>query len=146
MNRFCLLFLLILLFPARFYPQQKKEAVQSVVLENAFKSYAWAPAEKRKVLSFKHKGIAARFNPVNFLAAGMLFFYQRVLSEQIQANCNYVVSCSEYTKLSIQEHGFIKGLLQGVNQLNNCMPGISQDYPAYKITPELKINNATKDE
>jgi putative component of membrane protein insertase Oxa1/YidC/SpoIIIJ protein YidD len=88
----------------------------------------------------------ARYNPVHYLAAGLLFFYQRILSEQIQANCNYVVSCSEYTKQAIYHRGFLIGILIGANQLNNCVPGITMDYPAFRLNAESKIINNAEDE
>jgi len=70
----------------------------------------------------------------------LLFFYQRVVSEQIQSDCMYEISCSNYTKLSIEKFGFA-GFLLGINQWNNCFPNVIYDEPNYKRSDNLKVIN-----
>ena len=96
--------------------------------------------EKRKILSFENKHFIAKLNPIKYLSAGILFFYQRVLSEQIQANCMYYTSCSGFTKSQIEINGF-RGFLLGINQLNNCFDGIIYDYQVYQISLNSKVIN-----
>lgn len=98
-------------------------------------------SEKRNVLSFKNKPLTAKLNPIAYLSAGLLFFYQRVLSEQIQANCMYHTSCSGFTKSQIEKNGF-RGFLLGINQLNNCFDGIIYDYQVYQISADSKVINS----
>jgi putative component of membrane protein insertase Oxa1/YidC/SpoIIIJ protein YidD len=121
------------------YSQDKAPSPNSLA-QSAFSSYKYEPAAKRKILSFKNKKPIARINPLNYLAAGALFVYQRLISEQIQANCMYEISCSNYTKLCIQEHG-VSGFLAGIDQLNCCFAGVVYDYPDFMISPENKIRN-----
>jgi putative component of membrane protein insertase Oxa1/YidC/SpoIIIJ protein YidD len=78
---------------------------------------------------------------LNYLAAGLLFFYQSILSEQIQADCTYEISCSNYTKQCINKDGFIIGSLKGLHQLNTCFPANIDDCPNYKVSTNLKIKN-----
>ncbi|MCX6181139.1 MAG: membrane protein insertion efficiency factor YidD [Bacteroidetes bacterium] len=101
---------------------------------------------KRKILSLEQRTLMGKVNPMSYLSAGLLFFYQRVLSEQIQANCVYHISCSEYTKKQIEKRGLIIGILKGCNQLNNCFTGIMSEYPEYKISEDLKVINSIGDE
>lgn len=82
-----------------------------------------------------------KVNPVHFVAAGMLYTYQVVFSEQIQADCIYHLSCSKYTKLCIEKFGLVKGTLQGFHQFSNCFEGVIYDYPDYKVNSIQKINN-----
>ncbi|MFI5150556.1 MAG: membrane protein insertion efficiency factor YidD [Bacteroidia bacterium] len=138
---FCILFL-----SPSLRAQQQNDTIRNTLLSNTFSAYTYIPAPKRAVLNLHKKSIWARINPVNYVAAGLLFVYQRVFSEQIQARCNYVVSCSEYTKLSIQKHGFVKGSLMGIDQLSCCFPGITLDYPDHKLTAERQIINNRSDD
>ena len=105
---------------------------------NFYTEYKVAP--KRKVLSLKNKGFISKINPVTYVSAGLLFIYQSILSEQIQAECIYQISCSGYTKFQIEQNGF-RGFLLGFHQLNNCVASAPDDYPACMITSENKIIN-----
>jgi putative component of membrane protein insertase Oxa1/YidC/SpoIIIJ protein YidD len=135
----CFLGLIIFIF---LYQNSKSQTVDlnSSLAKSAFVGYKYEQSEKRKILSLKNKKFIAKINPLNYIAAGALFFYQRVFSEQIQASCMYEISCSNYTKLSVQEFG-IKGLLSGINQLNCCFTGVVYDYPDFMISSESKVRN-----
>jgi putative component of membrane protein insertase Oxa1/YidC/SpoIIIJ protein YidD len=146
MTRFRMILLVLFACSSLAYSQQEAEPIKTNILRQAFAPYIYTSAPKRKLLTLKGKSFAARINPVNYFAAGMLFFYQRIVSEQIQANCNYVLSCSEFTKLSIQKKGFVSGFLTGMDQLMNCSSAIRLDYPDYKITLEQKVINTEEDE
>jgi putative component of membrane protein insertase Oxa1/YidC/SpoIIIJ protein YidD len=124
---------------------QNKQAQNEQVLRSSFSAYDWQPPAKRKVLSLRNKKLIYKINPVTYVSAGALFVYQNVISQQIQANCNYEISCSEFTKRSIEEHGFIKGLLTGLNQLTNCAPSVLDDHCEYVISKNLKIINSIED-
>ena len=87
---------------------------------------------------FKHR--ASYFNPLSYAGAGLLFIYQNVFSEQIQADCTYMVSCSQYTKLCIERHGILKGTLMGFNQLSECFPAARYEHPVTS-THLNKIDN-----
>lgn len=94
----------------------------------------------RKTLRLKKR---SRYNPFAYAGAGLLFFYQNVLSEQVQASCMYEVSCSEFTKVAIREMGVVEGILRGLNQLTECHAGILYEYPAIAISSNNKINNGS---
>lgn len=96
-------------------------------------------AAKRKLTVFKNR--AARFNPFNYLGAAVLFVYQNVFSEQIQADCAYQTSCSEYTKLALAQYGIIRGTLEGFNQLSECAPGARYEHCPLFVNGDGKIIN-----
>jgi putative component of membrane protein insertase Oxa1/YidC/SpoIIIJ protein YidD len=121
--------------------QQNNESVKNKLIQNTFEQYKFSVYSKRKFISLKNKSLIVKINPINYIGAGLLFFYQKFLSEQIQAKCNYEISCSGFTKLSIEKYGFIKGTLLGFNQLTNCIPAILYDYPEYKISKNSKVIN-----
>ena len=108
------------------------------ILKATFENDDNTKAEKRKLLSFKKKRV--KYNPLNYVGAGLLYVYQNIVSEQLQAECTYVTSCSQYTKLSIQEHGFILGALKGFNQLSECHPSAIYEHPRLFIDGKKVIN------
>jgi len=36
--------------------------------------------------------------------------------------CRFIPTCSEYTKIKIQEHGFLKGWYLGIKRILKCHP------------------------
>lgn len=82
-----------------------------------------------------------KYNPIGYLGTGALFFYQNIVSEQIQATCAYQTSCSEFTKLCIRDYGFLKGTMIGLHQILSCLPFIKYDtHPLYLNSNDLIIN------
>jgi putative component of membrane protein insertase Oxa1/YidC/SpoIIIJ protein YidD len=135
--------LLIFIFFASFAIGQTTAVSDKIIhvsLEDAFQN---KPA-KRKFLTFKKK--YARYNPVTYVGAGLLYVYQNIISEQIQAECTYEISCSEYTKLSIQHSGFFIGALKGFNQLSECFDGARYEHPRLFIDSRNKIINSVANE
>ncbi len=82
-----------------------------------------------------------QFNVFFMLSSRLMYLYQNVLSEQIQAECVYAVSCSEHAKLKIEKKGLFLGMLDGGYQLMNCFEGVVYDYPWYKINQDFKVKN-----
>ena len=60
------------------------------------------------------------YNPIKLLANTLLFGYQNILSEQIQANCGFEPSCSQFSKEAINELGFIRGIFLTADRLTRC--------------------------
>jgi putative component of membrane protein insertase Oxa1/YidC/SpoIIIJ protein YidD len=61
-----------------------------------------------------------KYNPVFLTLGGMLFFYQKAISPQLQSHCPYEISCSAFSKTSIQEFGIIKGVPLTADRLTRC--------------------------
>lgn len=68
----------------------------------------------------KRNDAISKINPINLVFSGLMFFYQNVLSSQINANCMYSPSCSEFSKCSIKQHGLVVGILLSADRLNRC--------------------------
>ena len=137
----CVLFLSFIFF----HSQLSAQNVNMLVVENTFADYKLDKPHTPKPISLRKKSFIAKLNPFHYGSAGLMFFYQSVLSEQIQANCNYEISCSNYTKRCIERFGLVKGILLGFDQLTNCTVGALYDFPAYKISSRLKIINALEE-
>ena len=135
-----LFFITVIFVFVRQATAQDRNSFNKKLLDVVFAPFQFHPIPERNILYLKNRSTIAKFNPLLYVSAGMLFFYQRIVSEQIQAECTYEISCSDYTKFSIERHGF-KGFLSGINQWNNCFPSVIFDYPEYKVSKNLKINN-----
>lgn len=109
----------------------------TTILFNQFKE----PLKSKKIFLKTNQPNLSKYNPLFYVSGGLLFFYQTIFSEQIQASCSYQMSCSENMKHQIKHKGLLKGILSGVNQLGNCTNNAKNDYPSYKITDDGKINN-----
>jgi len=49
-------------------------------------------------------------------------FYQNYISPNLGNNCRFYPSCSEYSYLSIEKYGVIKGFWKGVKRISRCHP------------------------
>jgi putative component of membrane protein insertase Oxa1/YidC/SpoIIIJ protein YidD len=133
------IFLIFKLSSTSIIAQQLSTNISTITFQE-FKSES--SLNKRKIIDFSKKSFVQKINPLLYVGAGLLFVYQRVFSEQIQATCVYKKSCSEFTKLSIEKKGIIKGTLTGFNQLSNCFQSVIFDRSSYLVTEDGKINNA----
>ena len=111
------------------------------ITRNAMRDFHYQKAPQRKWLEGKTIRPIQRVNPLWYLSGALLYAYQNVLSEQIQADCNYQLSCSGYTKKCIEQHGLFLGILLGADQLNACQPNVYLDYETESVNGLGKIIN-----
>jgi putative component of membrane protein insertase Oxa1/YidC/SpoIIIJ protein YidD len=138
----CFLFFM-LFFSSKIIAQTQQDSIYKILVTQTFLESHYVNVATKKFISLKGKPIITKINPLTYLAGASLFVYQRVISEQISAECCYSISCSSYTKFSIEKFGLIKGALLGIHQFNNCFGGVTYDYSPYKVNAQFKILNAT---
>jgi putative component of membrane protein insertase Oxa1/YidC/SpoIIIJ protein YidD len=78
------------------------------------------PNNSNKPLQVRSSHFIARYNPVLLALKGAMLLYQRALSEQLAKKCPYEITCSNFSKLSIQEFGVLKGVFIGADRLLRC--------------------------
>lgn len=66
------------------------------------------------------KSKLARYNPITLLFSSLMYFYQNIISSQVNARCLYAPSCSEFSKGCIKRHGLLKGVLLTADRLQRC--------------------------
>lgn len=76
------------------------------------------------------------YNPVTLTLGGLLWIYQKAISPQLQSRCPYEVSCSAFSKVAIQEFGFIKGIPLTADRLTRCTQFTLIDILPSQIDPE----------
>ncbi len=80
-------------------------------------------------IAYKHKSFVAKYNPFSLLATSAMLFYQNVVSQQFFRHCLYEISCSNFSKQSINEFGLIKGLFMSADRLMRCNGTAINDVP-----------------
>jgi uncharacterized protein len=139
---FLMIYFLSLLFINNCLAQYPDESsLTTTVLAHQFKDLHYSKPAKKKFLDLTKAGLLRKLNPVTYVGAGLLYFYQNVLSEQISADCTYQTSCSETTKKAIEKYGLIKGAILGIHQLGTCIPGNIHEHPSHLINEQGKIIN-----
>lgn len=89
----------------------------------------------------KRKGLQ-KINPLSYLLDAGILTYQAVFSEQLQSDCQYEISCSEYTLRCIRKFGAVKGMLMGFSQLQDCHAQSKYEHEAIALNTRHKIKNA----
>jgi len=74
----------------------------------------------KTVFKTKSKSAFARYNPVTLLAKGAMSTYQHAFSPQLGQRCNYEMSCSNFSKHSIEEFGIFKGVYLSADRVLRC--------------------------
>ncbi len=76
-------------------------------------------------------------NPIKAISFLSLFLYQKIISEQISAVCEFDMSCSNFGVGSIKEFGILKAISLTVDRLTRC------NGQAQCETENYLINNVT---
>lgn len=74
-------------------------------------------------------------NPVKMVLFLPLYFYQRIISEQISAVCGFEPSCSAFSIQSIKKLGIIKGLFLTADRLTRCNGEAQRESENYLFDP-----------
>lgn len=110
-------------------------------MNSVFENFNYEKQKPRSIMSFKNKSIWYKINPINYVSTGLMFGYQRMVSQQLGSQCAYETSCSEHAKRAIEHHGFFKGLVMGMYQLQSCTASTAADFPKHKLNSEGYIKN-----
>jgi putative membrane protein insertion efficiency factor len=97
---------------------------------------------KKRVVKFlkpQSKKFFVRYNPLMFASKGLLYFYQKTLSQQFAADCPFEYSCSAFSKECIQQHGFIKGLFLTTDRLMKCNDFLKIDITPFQLSRANRI-------
>ena len=104
---------------------------------NVQKDYPYKPS-----FMFVSKNKILRYNPVSLAFGGLMFVYQRIISPQISAECPYEISCSNFSKASIQRFGLIKGIALTSGRLMRCCKVAAIDINPLYINDKGKLIDA----
>jgi uncharacterized protein len=97
--------------------------------------------DKREIrfLTTKSKNVFVRYNPLSLGLGSMMFFYQKIISEQLSTNCPYEINCSNFSKKMMREYGLFKGIALTADRLTRCTPFTVIDLTAVNLSPQNKI-------
>ncbi len=80
-----------------------------------------------------------KYNPVSLLFGGSLYFYQKIVSPQIKAECSHELSCSNFSKTAIKTYGLFKGVAMSADRLTRCTKLGVKDISLIVINKQNKI-------
>lgn len=111
------------------------------LLSSSFNEYYCKNNKPRALMSFKERSFWYKINPVSYVSIGLMFGYQRFLSQQLGSECAYQITCSEHAKKAVERYGLFKGVMFGFYQLQSCTPKTGYDYPDHAINQSGEIIN-----
>jgi len=127
------------------FGQAQLNTTQKIKLKNVdFQEHKFDP-RKPKFLRIGSNPLVS-YNPVSLLFSGSLFFYQKVISPQLQSFCPYEISCSAFSFASIKEFGLVKGLALSADRLTRCTPYTNMDMLLSQMNDQtgMIIDNPSK--
>ncbi len=83
-------------------------------------AYYQRPGNNGNVIDTKGKDVVSKYNPLTLLLKGTMFTYQHVISPQLSRHCPYEITCSNFSKQSIQEFGIVKGVFLSADRILRC--------------------------
>lgn len=110
-------FLFFILIPFSLSAQHKTE--KEVILNHEFQKPEY---NKRHVeYIFKHSNnVLVKYNPVSLTLGGLMYVYQKYISQVLGTNCPYEVSCSAFSVSALKRYGIIKGVALSADRLTRC--------------------------
>ncbi|HRK28300.1 MAG TPA: membrane protein insertion efficiency factor YidD [Chitinophagales bacterium] len=74
----------------------------------------------KKMLQTRSQSAFARYNPLALALTGSMYLYQNAISTQLNKQCLYGLSCSNFSKEAIREFGWVKGVFITADRLLRC--------------------------
>lgn len=99
-----------------------------------FAHYRGAGNTEHALENRRHSFIA-RYNPVSLVLKGSLFAYQKIVSRQLARQCPYEITCSNFSKLAIEEFGIFKGIFISADRIMRCNRIGLLDVPPLSVNP-----------
>lgn len=99
----------------------------------------------REKMVYDNQHTIAKLNPLRWLATGSMYFYQQVLSPQLNAGCLYQRTCSNYSKAAIKQYGIIRGVLLTADRLTRCTSGVLPEVLSYRYDAHGHIVDEPRD-
>ncbi len=109
----------------------------SFIINNSFHvedefSYYHGSFNNKNPMKTKSQSILAAYNPFSASLKAAMYFYQHVLSEQLSKDCPYQVTCSNFSKLSVEHHGLLLGIIMTSDRLTRCSLFSFLDFQNYQ--------------
>lgn len=102
-------------------------------LQRSFSAYSYALPQPRKMMQLKQLKRWQKWNPLVYISAGAMFFYQRAISPQMSTSCRFQESCSAYAKRMVEEQGLGRGVLLGAWRWQSCNGEVNDDYSRFLV-------------
>lgn len=114
-----LLVLLVLFVVSNIFSQNKLQ-INNIQQKIATDSCEIYKNRDVRFIETSNKSFIAKYNPISLSLSGMMFLYQKFISQQLGSDCIYEISCSSYSKELIKDYGMIKGVFYTADRLLRC--------------------------
>ncbi|RXK81470.1 membrane protein insertion efficiency factor YidD [Filimonas effusa] len=98
------------------------------------------------VLRMRSKSFVAAYNPLSLSMKGAMYLYQHVFTLQLARSCPYEITCSNFAKHAIHDHGIVKGMLLAADRVMRCnrialldVPPMNRDEHTGAIKDDLNL-------
>ena len=85
-----------------------------------------------------HRILSALHSALRFIALGLIFLYQRLVSPVLvvvfRSGCRFHPTCSEFARQALLRYGLWRGFLMSIGRLSRCHPF----HPGGYDPPELR--------
>ena len=111
----------ILCFLSVSYSSAQNSLVDSQLILNSPKEETYTYYDKSqgnssKIMNTK-KGFIKKYNPITLSLKALMFTYQNGISPQLISQCQYELTCSNFSKATIYEYGMLKGVFLTADRL-----------------------------
>ena len=93
-------------------------------------------SRKVEYLFKNHKNIIIKYNPISLFFGGMMYVYQKHISQVLGSSCPYEHSCSAFSVMCIKEFGLLKGVALTADRFTRCTSTAARDITEININPK----------
>lgn len=131
----------LLTLPFSFFSQSTKVDDRELILAKCTDDVKYNTDKKVSYMFKDSQRAIIKFNPVSLTLGGLMFVYQRVISQQLLSECPYSLSCSHFSVNVIKMYG-IKGLFLSADRLTRCNSIAAKDVRSVDIDNSGKIKDS----
>ncbi len=89
--------------------------------------------QRKPIFRLLGNSVVSKYNPVSLTLSGMLYVYQRSISNTLSNRCIYHPSCSNFSAQAINEKGFVLGVLLTTDRISRCNQIAAWDLPPHRM-------------
>lgn len=95
------------------------------------------PVHQPEFLFADHPSALVRYNPFSLVFGGLMWIYQKQITQQLYSTCIYSPTCSSFSISLIREYGLLPGMLFTADRLSRCNRLALYDFPAHEVDHEI---------
>lgn len=115
--KFLLIIIFVFLYTANTNGQSSE--IDDLQLISSHQEHTLA-SERKPTFQFLGRSALSKYNPVSLTLSGLMYVYQRSISNTLTSRCIYHPSCSNFGRQAINEKGFTIGIILTTDRISRC--------------------------